>query len=102
MIGPLSSAAAGLAAASRQLDVAAQNTAHVNTEGYVPRDVSLSEGPGGVQAVVVAPSPAEPAPRVDLASEAVDRLRAKHAYTANLALMKDDSERFEALLDVLG
>ncbi len=103
MIGPLSAAASGLAAQAKKLQVSAHNTANVSTEGFVPQEVALSEGPGGgVRAEVLPPTPSEPAPYVDLAHEAVDRIQASRAYEANLAVLKAEDERLDALFEGIG
>jgi flagellar basal body rod protein FlgC len=103
MIGPLSAAASGMVAQTRRLEASASNIANAETAGYVPQHVALSEGPGGgVVAQVLAPDPAEPAPRVDIEHEFVDRISAARAYEANLAVVKDEVERLDALFEAVG
>ena len=103
MIGPLSAAASGLFAQSRRLEASASNIANANSEGYVPQQVALSEGPGGgVVARVLPPQQSEPAPRVDIEHEVVDRISASRAYEANLAVLRSESERLDALFEAVG
>ena len=65
-------AGAGLVQAVRRFDASAQRTARAGAEG---------------------------AP-VDLAEEAVEQIGAKHALTANLAVLKTSDEMIKRLLDI--
>lgn len=98
--GALGTAAAGLAAQSTRIQVSAHNIANANTPGFAPQQVTLAEAPGGLRAIVE-PGP-DPASGVDLATELIDQLSASRAYEANLAVLRSESERVDALLDVVG
>lgn len=103
----------GLRAAETRQAATANNIANLNTPGYRPRTVGLSEQTGGGVATDVPRSdnasppadtldlsPGAQAPSgVDLASEAVDTIVNTTAYAANAAVIRVEDELLGALLD---
>ena len=89
-------ALSGMNAAQVQLDVAANNVANGQTEGYQRRSVQQSaQAEGGVRTEVVKAAQAGPALETDL----VAQLQAKNAFLANLAVFKTSNQMAGALLD---
>lgn len=126
MSGILSTALSGLHAASTRIAASAQNIANVSTAGsleeggkepYTPVDVVQTTTPtGGVQAEFTDRDPAtyeafDPsasyanaeglvaAPNISLEEEIVHINIAKHAYEANLAVIKTAKELDDALFE---
>ncbi|MFM1921290.1 MAG: hypothetical protein RLZZ303_2924 [Candidatus Hydrogenedentota bacterium] len=106
----------GLRAAEIRQAAAANNIANLNTPGYRPRTVGLSEQSGGgvlaeAPRMDTLPQPvdtlelsaAAQAPSgVDLATEAVNTIANTAAYTANAAVIRVEDELLGALLDTRG
>ena len=117
MLSALSSALSGLSAFTKQLGVAAHNTANANTAGFKKSRVVLEETPPtqGVQARVDTINTPGPLlvtrtqegdslveqSNVDIAEEAVSMILAKRAYQANLSTLKAEVERRGSLLDII-
>lgn len=119
MIESLRVAVSGLAAASKKLLGAAQNTANASTINYTPVDVVSTANPiGGTRAEFKPRDPAfvkayEPnseladsegyvnAPNVQLDKEAVDIAFASIAYKANAAIIRKVREMDSELLKAL-
>lgn len=130
MVSAIQSALSGLAAASRRVEVSAQNIAnqfstrrreHGQTvnEPYVPQQAaSVSLPQGGVQSVVrdatnpvtTVYAPDHPdadaegllrIPNVDTATELVNQKIASYDYRANLKSIKTADEMQKNLLDIL-
>lgn len=128
MIGAISTALSGLAAASKKVEVGANNIANLSTAGALdPADgpapystqitTQTSNEVGGVVANVTnkdpgfvpAYSPDSPfankdgligVPNTDLAEEAVNLKLAEVAYKANLATLKTAGEMSDELLNI--
>jgi len=126
MIGAISTALSGLAAAAKRVDAAASNIANISSSGaleevdgpapYSALTTVQTTGPGGsVQATNVAKEPGfVPAfdsgssfanadglvgvPNVDLAEEAVNLKLAETAYRASLSVIKTADELSKELL----
>ena len=103
----------GMQAATQLMEVSAQNTANINTDGYEKISATVNEGANGDVVVDVARS-SEPDPtyqvqgtdevegsNVDYVDEAVDQISAQRMFEANLAAVKTADEMEESLLDVL-
>ena len=112
----LSITLSGLRAAETRQAATANNIANLNTPGYRPRTVGLSEQSGGG---VAAEAPrmdnlSQPADTlelsdsvqapsgVDLATEAVSTIVNTAAYTANAAVIRVEDDLLGALLDTRG
>jgi hypothetical protein len=89
-------ALSGLRAAGTRLGASAHNVANLTTPGFRPLGVrQLSQPGGGTRAVVVRlPGP------VDLAHEAVERLRAGYAFRASLRVLGADAALKGTLADL--
>jgi flagellar hook-associated protein FlgK len=89
-------ALSGLNAAQTKLNTTAHNVANLPTEGFRRQETVQTEQAGGGVATQVkrAPSPGNA-----LESDVVNRLEAKHAYMANLAVFKTHNSMTGALLD---
>ena len=93
-------------AASMRMRVASHNIANIGTVGFYPHDtVSEALADGGVAVTETRRRPPRhPRPAYsqrDFAGEIVTLMRAKHAYTANLAVIKTEDQNIGALIDVL-
>jgi len=94
MIGAISSALAGLSAATEKLNTSASNIAQAG--------VSASNAVNTTEAVTGAPPQNQPIlPDIDLATEAVNLNLAEIAYKANLLTLDAAGEQADALLDIL-
>jgi flagellar basal body rod protein FlgC len=102
-------AQSGLEAASRRLDVSANNLANALTPGFVPSRVASAEVPGGgvTSGVVRDVDPAAEARAdrallassgTDLVTEVVAQSQAARLYQANLASLKTADDLFQAAL----
>jgi flagellar basal-body rod protein FlgC len=99
-------------AAGTLLNVSANNTANVNTDGFKRSRALASEGPAGSVVVEISKS-IEPGPlydvsglglvegsNVDLVDEIIGRISAKRMFEANLSVFRTADEMEEALLDI--
>lgn len=87
----------GMHAAQTALGVSAHNIANLGTAGFRRQTVTqATQASGGVQALVGQVSEPGNALETDL----VDQLRAKHAFSANLAVFKTSDSMVGALLNV--
>ncbi|MCZ4315472.1 flagellar basal body protein [Comamonadaceae bacterium G21597-S1] len=89
-------ALSGMQAAQTRLRAAAHNVANLSTDGFRRQEVQQSaRSQGGVRADVVRSS----VPGPDLVRDTVERLQAKNAFMANLAVFKTSDTLAGALLD---
>jgi flagellar hook protein FlgE len=107
MISALGIAASGMRDACVRLDVTANNIANVNTPGFVPSQVVSAEVPqGGVApvATVGAPGLADPtlASGTDLATEMVDLVVARIAFSTNARVFGAAADLYRTLFDLVG
>ena len=91
----------GLNAARTSLDVTANNIANVSTEGFDARRAELraQEPRAGVAVDAITTGPAGSG--VDLATEMVGVITAKHTYDANARALRSQADTERTLLDVL-
>ncbi len=110
MIHPIGISTSGIFSSFRLLDATANNIANSNTDGYKRTSVSFNEGAnGGVYATtskVTSPGPAYnmngviyEASNVDIATEAVSLMTARHMLSLNLAALRTADEMTESILD---
>jgi len=116
MTAVLNTALSALDAYGKKLDVAANNIANLNSDGFKKSRAIFEEAdPSGVIVSISkvntpgAPIPAEDGagkPRessnVDLAEEIVGLKTTKHGYQANLKVVKAEDEMLGSLFDILG
>ena len=131
MVSTVGSALSGLAAASKRVEVSANNLANQSSTSsvvdgiltdrpYVPQTVDqVSLSTGGTQAIVRDVSPASTArfeptnadadtsgvvnvPNVDTATELVKMKIASYDYKANLKVLKINDDMQKNLLDIFG
>lgn len=116
MISGLSSTLSSLQAHNRKMDVHANNTANVNTNGFKRDQAVLQEGAAGEVRLSVrkdmSPAPEDPlapnAPHfekelsnVDLADEITGMIPTEMGYKANLTTIRTRDETIGTLLDTL-
>ncbi len=113
MISSIGISQSGLLAASKVLNVSANNIANSNTAGFKKDAVTLSEGENGGVDVSVSKSrdgatgvKFENGKRIEtsnvnIADEFVTQIVGGHQFTANLTALKSVIEREGELLDVL-
>ena len=114
MIPALDAALSALGAFGKKMDVSANNTANINTEGYKKSRALLEESDAGVVVTLSrVNTPGGPLPsqdgtgntressNVDLAEEIVGQHMTKSAYQANLATVKAEKEMLGSLFDIL-
>jgi flagellar basal body rod protein FlgG len=114
MIPALDAAATALQAYGKKVQTTAHNIANLNTEGFKKSRVILEESqPGGVTASVQRiDAPGAPiaylensviseSSNVDLGEEMVNLMTSKHAFQANLKILKAEGERIGFLLDIM-
>ena len=117
MISSLNTSLSGLNAFQQQLNVAANNLANVNTDGFKKSQTLLeSVAPQGVIAKsqkLELPGPLElqqtadgeqlvEKSNVDVSQEMVNLVTSRRAYQANLKALKATDETVGSLLDVVG
>ena len=115
MISPaLDIAQSGLAAARERLAVSASNVANVSTEGFRASRVTTQPTAGGGVSTRVAdtgtPNPVTTdadgrlatLSNTDVTTEAIEQLPAKHAFYANLAVVRTADEMTRTLIDTIG
>jgi flagellar basal body rod protein FlgG len=117
MLSSLNTSLSGLNAFQQQLDVAVNNLANVNTDGFKRSQAVLeSADPQGVVAKsqkLELPGPLAmeqtangeslvEKSNVDVSQEMVGMLTAKRAYQVNLKALKAADETVGSLLDVIG
>lgn len=112
MIGPVDTAASGIAAAQRKLEVSAHNIANLNTDEFKKGRVSQEESvTGGVETHVgrvserghVRQTPEGDlveGSNVNLAEEMVTLLEAEHSLKANINALETADEMERSLLDI--
>lgn len=108
----MATALSGLNAASRHLDVSANNTANQLTPAYQAQQVTqTASAQGGVQAAVAPKDPATipvadadgnitQAPNVDAAEEVVQQQIASYDFKANLRVLRAADEMSRQLVDI--
>jgi flagellar basal-body rod protein FlgC len=115
MTSALNAALSALRAHEKKLDVAANNIANVNTDGFKKSRAVLQEAdPSGVVVTISrVNTPGSPIPsmegsgeiressNVDLAEEIVDLHTAKYGFQANLKTLKTEDEMLGSLFDIL-
>ncbi|HBG45855.1 MAG TPA: hypothetical protein DDW94_02595 [Deltaproteobacteria bacterium] len=110
MLRPVAIASTGIYASLKLLDTTAHNVANANTDGFKSRKVSFNEaGEGGV--FTTTSKDLEPGSRyyldgmayeasnVDIASETISLMTARHVLSLNAAVLKTSVEMEESLLD---
>jgi len=116
MTSGINAALTGVLAHQRQVDVAGNNLANVNTDGFKKSRVTMEEQPAGVSAGsqrVETPGPQYPDPidptgplvegsNVDIAEEMVALLTGERGFEANLKAISTQDEMLGALLDIVG
>jgi flagellar basal-body rod protein FlgC len=112
MIGPIDTAASGIAAAQKKLDVAAHNIANMNTDEFKKGRVAQEESVNGGVATNVGrvserghvrqtPEGDEvEGSNVNLAEEMVTLLKAEHSLEANINALETADEMERSLLDI--
>lgn len=124
MVSAIDSALSGIAAASKRIQVSANNLANQNStqtnnngqitdQPYTPQRVDqISLSNGGVQAIVKDVNPATvdvpdlqtgqltKSPNVDTANELIQMQLASYDFKANLKTIKVQDELFKNLLDI--
>lgn len=119
MISPINSALSGLNAASKRLEVSADNIANQFSKNYVPKRIEqISQANGGVQVNVKNVEPATTKiinkddpdadtngivefPNVDVANELVNTTIASYDYKANLKSLKVADTLQKYLLNII-
>ncbi len=113
MISAFSSSLSGMRAAFQMLDVSANNTANINTDGFKRQRLNLSEAASGgvTTAVETTTDPGAPylswdgtvveGSNVDIAEEAVNQIIARRYLSANIAALKTADEMYESILDII-
>lgn len=105
--------ASGIRDATLRLNVAANNIANANTDGFVPDRVSSSAVPGGgVDSYIesgesdlpdVPATNGEPTPsQTDLVTEFVNVIVAKSSAQANAKMLKVQKDVSQSLIDAIG
>ena len=111
----LNAALSALGAYEKKLDVAANNIANVNTDGFKKSRAILQEAdPSGVVVTISrVNTPGSPilsadgtgeireSSNVDLAEEIVDLHTTKYGFQANLRTLKTEDEMLGSLFDIL-
>ncbi len=112
MIGPIDSAASGIAAAQRKIEVSAHNIANQDTDEFKKSRVSQQESVGGGVETSVGrvsergnvrqPPEGDQVERsnVDLAEEMVNLIEAENLLKANVAALETADEVERSLLDI--
>ena len=118
MVSPINSALAGISAATKRLEVSADNIANQFSSNYVPKKVDqVSLSNGAIQSLVkpvnnptvLVPDPDAPdagadgfvrLPNVDIANELVNQAIAAYDYKANLKTIQIARKLDESLLDI--
>jgi flagellar basal-body rod protein FlgC len=112
MLRGATSTVSAITAESIRLDVTADNTANVNTDGYrakrVTNEATIN---GGIRARIDQPPPPPPSPttleadgrervlsNVDVAAETTSRVIAQRAFEANVKVFKASDEATQSLL----
>ena len=89
-------ALSGAAAASQRMDVAANNIANAQTEGYQRQKVMASQEDRGVVTTIGKEQEVGP----DLAADLVQQKMASYQYKANLKTVQTESQMMGSLLDI--
>jgi flagellar basal-body rod protein FlgC len=112
MIGAIDTAASGIAAAQKKLDVAAHNVANLNTDEFKKGRVSQEESVNGGVATKVGRVSERGHVRqtpegdqvegsnVNLADEMLDLMEAERSLEANVAVLETADEMERSLLDI--
>ncbi len=108
---PLSSSLSGITSSFKLLNAAAGNIANCQTNGYKAKSISFAESPsGGV--TTSASADGSPGPvfevdgrmfegsKVDLASEMVSLMTARHMFSANAAAFRTVAEMEKSIVDL--
>lgn len=93
----IDTALSGLQAAQTRLDVAANNVANAQTDGYRREQVVAQAQPQGGVAVQVE---RVPQPGADLVTDAVDQMAATYSWKANLQTLKTADAMVGDLLSI--
>ena len=110
----INTAASGLTANQRRLQISAHNTANLNTKNFKKSRASLKEGKhGGVEATVrkeeVPGTPTQEtdpsdgaSANVEIAEETVEQISARRGFKANAQVIRTQDEMLGKLLDLRG
>jgi flagellar hook protein FlgE len=83
------------------MNVNANNVANVNSDGFIPRDVKMSDSQSSVRANVrTADDTGSQKSQTDLAKEIPDQILASEATAVNVAAIKTQDEMLGSLLDI--
>ena len=117
MISAVNSTVSALRAYKTQMDVASDNVANVNTDGFKKSKATLKEGPHGEVQVDVTrvDTPGhryqelendriveKETSNVDLAEEFPQMMVTQHAYEANMKVLQAQDKMLGTTLDILG
>ena len=106
------SSVSGIRAATYMLDISANNTANINTDGYKKQRVNLSEGTNGVIVDITESTESGllyknekgdivETSNVSYPEEIAVQINAKHLLLANIAVIKRTDEALESLMDII-
>lgn len=111
MLRPLGPSLSGINASFKLLDAASSNIANARTDGYKAKKISFQENSGSI--AVLASTDNSPGPRyqldnkvfegsnVDIASEMISLITARHTLSVNLAAFRTASEMEKSTIDTL-
>lgn len=110
MVHSLFVSSSGMRNAFGLLNTSAHNTANVNTDGYKKKEAILREAPGGANVEIRTTNSAGPlyrdfagniieASNVDVASEVLTMMVARHMFSVNAAAFKASNEMHKSLVD---
>ena len=105
MIGSMTYALAGMAAAEKRVEIRSRNIANVMTPDYQPVEPVQTSGPQGpvvTERVAVLPNGATIGlPLRSLAQDIVDLTLAANAYKASAKVIETGNDMQDALLDII-
>lgn len=111
MIRPLGSSLSGINASFSLLDAASANVANARTDGYKSKKVTFQENSGAVSASTTTNNSPGPVyqldglvfegSNVDISSELVSLITARHMLSMNVAAFRTASEMEKAVIDTL-
>ena len=96
MIRGIDAAFSGISAETARLDVAANNIANINTDGYKAKQVNQSVDGNGQITTQVIQSDQE----VNLVQESLNMHSAKFGFQADIAVIRAEDETMRSLLDI--
>lgn len=82
----------------------ASNVANVNTDGYIPRNTTISEAQNGATKANTSSASDTGSPRsqTNLAKEITDQMTIQNTTTANVQAIRTQDEMLGSLLDIRG